>query len=108
MLPLPKAHTSALCLVPPASSWRSIQALRVFNDKGFARWMPHVNLLYPFHADDGGPAFAACAGQARAALQDVQPFKVRVWVYMYMCYGWEGDAAELSSQGRARAWPAVL
>lgn len=40
----PKAFTSAVCLIPPRAIWPRIQECRVFNDKSFTRWPPHVNL----------------------------------------------------------------
>lgn len=47
----PVYHT-AIAIVPPASSeasWAQLQQLReALRDKGFYRWPPHVNLLYPF------------------------------------------------------------
>ncbi|KAG2430715.1 hypothetical protein HYH02_013557 [Chlamydomonas schloesseri] len=57
-----KVHSSAVAVVPPAAVWRRIQTLRVFADKSFVRWPPHINLLYPFYPDgfqkselSGGP-----------------------------------------------------
>ena len=44
-------HTSAVVLVPPRDLWAPIQAIRATNDKSYLRWMPHVNLLYPFLRD---------------------------------------------------------
>ena len=41
-------HTSAVVICPPSSQWGPIQEIRSVNDKSYVRWMPHVNLLYPF------------------------------------------------------------
>lgn len=40
---------AAVCLIPPAYLWHVVQRVRCRHDKSFLRWMPHVNLLYPFH-----------------------------------------------------------
>ncbi|CAG9464816.1 unnamed protein product [Pedinophyceae sp. YPF-701] len=42
-----KDHKCAVCLVPPSSLWDPIQRVRVRHDKGYGRWMPHINLIYP-------------------------------------------------------------
>ena len=48
------------------------------HDPAFKRWMPHVNLTYPFIPDDlnGGKAFNDAAERAQKALANVQPFRV--------------------------------
>jgi len=43
---------SAACLIPDESLWEPIQEIRKKYDKSYPRWMPHVNLLYPFIVDD--------------------------------------------------------
>ncbi len=45
------------------------------HDKGFTRWPPHINLLYPF-LEDRGRGFAEAAEVAAAAVADVEPFQV--------------------------------
>ena len=72
-------HTSAVVLVPPRDLWAPIQAIRATNDKSYLRWMPHVNLLYPFLRDDArGDTFSVAAGLAERALAGVPPFRVRL------------------------------
>ena len=71
-----KVHKTAICVVPPQSVWPQLQEIRVFNDRAFVRWPPHINLLYPFHADEGD-AFAAAAARCTRALSAVAPFKAR-------------------------------
>ncbi|KAK1979376.1 endonuclease/Exonuclease/phosphatase [Colletotrichum cereale] len=46
--PVPATHDTALCLIPPRGQWPSVDRLRFDNDKAYAKWPPHVNLLYPF------------------------------------------------------------
>ena len=75
-------HTSAVVICPPSSQWGPIQEIRSFNDKSYARWMPHINLLYPFLLDDGGDDdaprrnFDAATAVAREALRGIEPFTV--------------------------------
>jgi len=72
-----KVYKSALCIVPPRQCWPAIQRLRCFQDKSFLRWMPHINLLYPFW-EDSGDNFQEAAERIHAALAHVQPFKINL------------------------------
>ncbi|CAG8623079.1 16825_t:CDS:2, partial [Dentiscutata heterogama] len=52
-----KSYKSAICIIPPKSQWPNIQLIRQKHDKHYKRWMPHINLIYPFilpqqHASD--------------------------------------------------------
>lgn len=71
-----KVHTSAICIIPPATSWNQIQAIRAIHDKSYIRWMPHINLMYPFYEDEGA-TFEKAAESAAKALQNFEPFKVK-------------------------------
>jgi 2'-5' RNA ligase len=44
-----KTHQTAVAVVPPPEVWGPIQAIREQHDRQFRRWMPHINLLYPFY-----------------------------------------------------------
>ncbi|CAE7216389.1 unnamed protein product [Symbiodinium necroappetens] len=72
-----KSVKSALVVMPPVQMWDPIQQIRRGRDKGFFRWMPHINMLYPFLEDTGGD-FEAAAARAREALQDVEPFTLQL------------------------------
>ncbi|CAF1457117.1 unnamed protein product [Adineta steineri] len=39
---------TALCIIPPENVWEQIQTIRSIHDKAYPRWMPHINLIYPF------------------------------------------------------------
>jgi 2'-5' RNA ligase len=43
-----KTTQTALCLIPPENVWEQIQSIRSIHDKAYPRWMPHINLIYPF------------------------------------------------------------
>jgi hypothetical protein len=69
-------HTSALVMIPPQHTWSAIQEIRCVRDKSYLRWMPHVNLLYPFLEDDSeGMNFADAARICAEALADVKSFQ---------------------------------
>ena len=44
-------HKTALCLIPPENVWEQIQSIRSIHDKAYPRWMPHINLIYPFASE---------------------------------------------------------
>jgi RNA 2',3'-cyclic 3'-phosphodiesterase len=68
-----KTHHSAVAVVPPADVWEPIQTIRRRHDRHFQRWMPHINLLYPFvpHAQ-----FAEVLPVLSAASQSVTAFSI--------------------------------
>jgi hypothetical protein len=69
-----KTHKTAVCLIPPRRVWEAIQDVRVWHDKSFTRWPPHVNLLYPFcEAERFEEAIEVC----RKALSSTKSFQVR-------------------------------
>ena len=43
-----KVHTTAVVIIPPKDNWHEIQKIRKIHDRQFQRWMPHINLIYPF------------------------------------------------------------
>lgn len=75
--PLPRqpVHQSALVIIPPADLWPGIQAIRREHDKSFARWMPHINLLYGFVPRQD---FEAAAQLISARVHSLGPFRVRL------------------------------
>jgi 2'-5' RNA ligase len=61
-----KTHQTAVAFVPPQEVWGPIQAIRERHDRQYRRWMPHINLLYPFYlagqfTEALPPLVAACA-----------------------------------------------
>ena len=41
-------YMSAIVISPPKDQWLQIQQIREKEDKAYQRWMPHINLIYPF------------------------------------------------------------
>ncbi|GAB5354382.1 hypothetical protein AAMO2058_000114000 [Amorphochlora amoebiformis] len=68
-------HTSALCIIPPARLWPCIQSIRKVHDKAYARWMPHVNLVYPCVAYKD---FDAYGKLLEAHCENIKPFVVNL------------------------------
>ena len=84
--PSPAFHT-ALCVIPPAELCALIERTRAQHDKAYARWPPHINLLFPFVGDivgrgngsgeDSSSTFPPdVVAAVRAALLRVEPFDV--------------------------------
>jgi len=48
------------------------------HDRAYRRWMPHINLLYPFIVDDpNGDAFSTASNILTPVLEEVPPFLIR-------------------------------
>ena len=82
-------HTSAVVICPPTWTWEPVQRIRAVNDKSYTRWMPHINLLYPFLLDDGEDGdgnFDRAAAKAREALRDIEPFTVSLRTFGHFAH----------------------
>ncbi|KAI0508348.1 hypothetical protein F5B22DRAFT_401308 [Xylaria bambusicola] len=42
------SHDTALCVLPPKRYWPLFDGLRRLYDKGYEKWPPHINLVYPY------------------------------------------------------------
>ena len=51
-----KTPQTALCIIPPEDLWPPIQEIRSQHDKAYPRWMPHINLVYPFVPEKDFPS----------------------------------------------------
>ncbi|MFN8395036.1 MAG: RNA repair domain-containing protein [Bacteroidia bacterium] len=71
----PKTHHSALTLLPPPQIVGEIQALRRAYDTTFARWMPHINVLYGFIPQ---PYFGEAAVILQNALGQIPAFDIHL------------------------------
>ena len=43
-----KAFHTAIVISPPTHHWEAIQSIRKFYDSAYERWMPHINMSFPF------------------------------------------------------------
>lgn len=65
---------TALCIIPPEGVWTPIQAIRSRFDKAYPRWMPHINLIYPFVGEEN---FEQMKQRLEMVLKGEKPFQVR-------------------------------
>mmetsp|Transcript_1769 Transcript_1769/g.3332 ORF Transcript_1769/g.3332 Transcript_1769/m.3332 type:complete len:318 (-) Transcript_1769:141-1094(-) len=72
-----RVHHTALAIVPPVDDidcWTRLNDLRCrCRDKGFYRWPPHINLVYPFIDSS---EFALFAEQLTHSMAKTAPFEV--------------------------------
>lgn len=47
-----KAYHTALVIIPPSELCSKIQSIRKIYDSAYDRWMPHINLCFPFIPTD--------------------------------------------------------
>jgi 2'-5' RNA ligase len=66
-------HKTALCLIPPENVWEQIQSIRSVHDKAYARWMPHINLIYPFAPESD---FGNIKMQLESMVNKKAPFEI--------------------------------
>jgi 2'-5' RNA ligase len=68
-----KTPCSAVAVLPPVEVWPPIQAIRQRYDRCFHRWMPHINLLYPFYPAE---YFAAVLPRLTTVCRQLHPFEI--------------------------------
>ncbi|KAF2258557.1 hypothetical protein CC78DRAFT_526146 [Lojkania enalia] len=49
------SYETALCIIPPVEHCHNVDRLRLLYDKGYGKWPPHINLIYPFVAPENLP-----------------------------------------------------
>ena len=79
----PKTHHSAVAALPPRDVWEPIQGIRRRYDRQIHRWMPHVNVLYPFlpHAQ-----FATVIPRLTVAVARVPVFQVTLRTFRWFTH----------------------
>ncbi len=70
---LKKAFHTACCIIPPKELWDPIQRIRSVHDSAYQRWMPHINLMFPFVHPDG---FSVAHSALTEALKTFEPFDI--------------------------------
>jgi len=79
-----KTYNSAIVLIPPEDCWDPIQAIRREHDRHVRRWMPHINLLYPFRPR---VQFDAIEDELRRACSGIEPFEVSLAEFRHFHHG---------------------
>ena len=67
-----KDFAHALLIMPPIDVWGPIQALRRAHDPSYERWMPHINMVWPFTKHN----HPACKRALEEQLAHIAPFEV--------------------------------
>ncbi len=70
-----KTHKTAVVIIPPQELWPCIQAIRRKHDRQARRWMPHINLLYPFLPPE---RFDWILERLAAACAELSPFEIEL------------------------------
>ena len=86
-----KTPRSAVAILPPESLWEPINAIRKRYDTQIIRWMPHINLLFPFVYPEALPEQEPIL---RGALSAVAPFSVTLGTFSHFDH----------SGGRSTLW----
>ncbi|CAF1045316.1 unnamed protein product [Rotaria sp. Silwood1] len=79
---------TALCLIPPNNVWEQIQSIRSIHDKAYPRWMPHINLIYPFTPEKN---FDNIKVQLEPILNRIKPFQIQFDASSFHYFQQRGD-----------------
>eukprot|EP00826_Nyctotherus_ovalis_P004563 TRINITY_DN10999_c0_g1_i1.p1 TRINITY_DN10999_c0_g1~~TRINITY_DN10999_c0_g1_i1.p1 ORF type:complete len:187 (-),score=43.67 TRINITY_DN10999_c0_g1_i1:112-672(-) len=82
-----KATYTALCIIPPSDIWPDIQSIRSLCDPAYKRWMPHINLAFPFVPPED---FDKAKALLEAELADFKAFRVTFKELGYFAGGKKG------------------
>ncbi len=93
-----KTNLSAVVVIPPPDLCEPIQRIRLKHDKKIDRWMPHVNLLYPFLPRE---AFDGAASRIAEALREFPPFPVTLERFRHFAHGYDRFTMWLDPQPAA-------
>lgn len=75
-----KIITSACVIIPPREKWEPIQKIRRKYDRKIDRWMPHINLLYPFTPED---KYDTIESDVRSVCKSIEPFELALKRFKY-------------------------
>ena len=78
-----KVYTSALVIIPPKEKWVEIQEIRKKYDRQINRWMPHINLLYPFRPRD---QYNDSEKEIIAVCKEINPFEIKFKEFKYFSH----------------------
>lgn len=83
---LSKTHQTSVVAIPADDIWEPIQAIRREHDRQIHRWMPHINLLYPFYPRDQFQP-ERVVPRLEAACRQVPAFDVTLATFRYFTHG---------------------
>ncbi|MFX0187795.1 MAG: 2'-5' RNA ligase family protein [Candidatus Hodarchaeota archaeon] len=75
-----KFYTSAVVIIPPESLWEPIQEIRKTYDRQINRWMPHINLLYPFRNSN---EFSKLEEKFSKVCRQIESFEISLKIINY-------------------------
>ncbi|MFW9898678.1 MAG: 2'-5' RNA ligase family protein [Candidatus Thorarchaeota archaeon] len=79
-----KVYTSAVVIIPPERIWAPIQEIRRIYDRQINRWMPHINLLYPFrHINE----FSNLKKEFSIICGQILSFEISLKIFNYFHHG---------------------
>ena len=81
-----KTNLSAVVVLPPADLGEPIDRIRRKFDKKIDRWMPHINLIYPFRPRE---AFEEAAPRIAEVLRGFAPFSVTLGRLRHFGHGYD-------------------
>lgn len=76
--------TTALTIVAPPEFHNKINLIRSVNDKAYPRWMPHMNLLFPFVDENN---FKTIKDKLESSLKDFGPMELNMNKIEYFVQG---------------------
>jgi len=78
-----KTVQSAVVIIPPQEIWDQIEAIRKIHDKSYERWMPHINIVYPFVPCED---FEEYAPKVKKAVSTIKPFTIKLRELKYFVH----------------------
>ncbi len=79
-----KTYKTAVAIIPTEDIWKQIQEIRRTHDRQFRRWMPHINLLYPFLPRS---EFSSLVPQFQEVCSKFSPFKICLNEFRFFRHG---------------------
>jgi 2'-5' RNA ligase len=79
-----KSYNTAVVVIPPQELWEPIQQIRRQHDRHVRRWMPHINLLYPFRPRS---QFAFLAERFASVCHSLSTFTITMREVKYFEHG---------------------
>lgn len=79
-----KIYTSAAVIIPPEEVWLPIQTIRKRYDRQIRRWMPHINLFYPFRPKN---QYIQLTDKFKQVTKTIAPFDICFKTFKFFKHG---------------------